>query len=162
MTSLNAVNAASYHNKHTGSRGRFNYQLSRVPIKRKLQQYNPYRLRHSKTLNLERPADWLLACKDNCLNFKVPVTSKFLFSHLILHFTQWTIWIKRDCFEWIFKNLKSLFSYGRSTPLTTRSTCAACSHVFLKLRDNSFQTKGRLVRTGDQNGGKFECLKKKL
>ena len=32
----------------------------------------------------------------------------------------------------------------------------AWSHVFLNLRHNSFQTKGRLVRMVDQNGGKFE------
>ena len=32
----------------------------------------------------------------------------------------------------------------------------AWSHVFLNLRHNSIQTKGRLVRMVDQNGGKFE------
>ena len=32
----------------------------------------------------------------------------------------------------------------------------ALSHVFLNLRHNSFQTKGRLVWMVDKNGGKFE------
>ena len=35
----------------------------------------------------------------------------------------------------------------------------AWSHVFLNLCHNSFQTKGRLVRMVDQNGGKFERFK---
>ena len=38
----------------------------------------------------------------------------------------------------------------------------AWSHVFLNLRHNSFQTKGRLVRIVDQNGGKFEEIWKKM
>ena len=35
----------------------------------------------------------------------------------------------------------------------------AWNHVFLNVRHNSFQTKGRLVRMVDQNGGKFERFK---
>ena len=33
----------------------------------------------------------------------------------------------------------------------------AWSHMFLNLHHNSFQTKERLERMVDQNGGKFEC-----
>ena len=32
----------------------------------------------------------------------------------------------------------------------------AWSHVFLNVRHNSFQMRGRLVRMVDQNGGKFK------
>ena len=38
----------------------------------------------------------------------------------------------------------------------TSKMSQAWSRVFLNLRHNSFQTKGRLVRMVDQNGGKFE------
>ena len=48
-------------------------------------------------------------------NFKVPISSKFLFSHLILHFMQWTsaknffdLNKKRFCYE-CFKTWKSYF-----------------------------------------------------
>ena len=38
----------------------------------------------------------------------------------------------------------------------TSEISQAWSHVFLNLRHNSFQTRGRLARMVDQNGGKFE------
>ncbi len=41
----------------------------------------------------------------------------------------------------------------------TSEMSLAWSHVFLNLRHNSFQTKGRLVRVVDQNGAKFERFK---
>ena len=60
---------------------------------------------------------------------EVPIWSKFLFSHLILYFMEWTsakkflIWIKSDLL-WMVKNLKILFSCGRPAPLNTASTCS--------------------------------------
>ena len=41
----------------------------------------------------------------------------------------------------------------------TSEMIQAWSHMFLNLSHNSFQTKGRLVRMVDQNGGKFERFK---
>ena len=38
----------------------------------------------------------------------------------------------------------------------TSEISQAWGHVFLNLRHNSLKKKGRLVRTVDQNGGKFE------
>ena len=50
--------------------------------------------------------------------------------------------------------LLSLIYRGKTSEMSQ-----ACSQVFLNLRHNSFQTKGRLVRMVDQNGGNFERFK---
>ena len=60
------------------------------------------------------------------------ITSKFLFSHLILYmyFMQWTSVKKffdldrKRFFLWIFKNLKILFSCSQPMPLITALTCS--------------------------------------
>ena len=71
---------------------------------------------------------------------KVPISSKFLFSHLILHFMQGTS--AKKCFDldkkqfflWTFKNLKILFSCGWPAPLITASTCSELWRRFRNVR----------------------------
>ena len=85
------------------------------------------------------PRERLLDCEKKKLDaryqtrktvFKVPISSKFLFSHLILYFMQWTSWKrffdldKKRFFLWTFKNLKIPFSCGWPVPLITASTCS--------------------------------------
>ena len=54
----------------------------------------------------------------------------------------------------ILYELLSLIYRGKTSEMSQ-----AWSHMFLNLRHNSFQTKGRLVRMMDQNGGKLNVFK---
>ena len=71
-------------------------------------------------------------------SLKVPISSKFLFSHLILHFLQWTsakqffdLDKKRFCYECL-KTWKSYFL--GPVPLITASTCTELWRRFRNVR----------------------------
>ena len=95
-----------------------------------------FKTKISRAFENEIRVSFLLIVKyhvmNTCSNFKVPISSKFLFSHVILYFLQLTstkifsIWIKSDsCFMNLKKKpLKILFSCGLPVPLITGSTCS--------------------------------------
>ena len=77
---------------------------------------------------------WVHTCTS--LIIKGPISSKFLFSHLILYFMQWTSakfffdLDSKTIFLWMFKNLKILFLCGRPVLLITASTCSELWRIF--------------------------------